>query len=101
MSIRPSPPFTLAPAPARRLGGRSDVCCAARGNDIMVHDTSTQALLSSIQLTFANRYWTDEPIDGLTPFAVPEPSSLALLALGLGGVGLYQVRRPHRRRPLP
>ena len=56
-------------------------------------DTSTE-----ISFTIGANTGNNDPLlDGVTFEAVPEPTTLVLLGLGLGGVCLYGARRGKRR----
>lgn len=56
--------------------------------DIQVNGTS-----GNFTATVSDLYWNMTPNAGLQVNAVPEPSSLALLAAGIGGLAIRRLRR--------
>jgi len=56
--------------------------------DVQVNGTS-----GNFTATVSDLYWNMTPNAGLVVNAVPEPSSLALLAAGIGGLAIWRMRR--------
>jgi hypothetical protein len=73
--------------------GRSDPCCAARGNTLRFYYLTPEEALASFRLTFDREksYFLDDVPEGL-PAPIPLPAALPMLMGAVGALGLASRR---------